>query len=76
MHQVTIHEAKTHLSALIKEALAGEEILIAKNKDPLVKLSPLPNVKISRKIGGANGIINKMADDFLSPLDDFTDYMK
>lgn len=36
MTQVTIHEAKTHLSKLIQLALEGEEILIAKGKQPLV----------------------------------------
>ncbi len=42
MRQVTIHEAKTHLSKLIREALAGEEIIIAKNRTPLVRLDVLP----------------------------------
>jgi hypothetical protein len=31
--QVTIHEAKTHLSRLIEEALQGEEIVIAKGRN-------------------------------------------
>ncbi len=39
MHQVTIHEAKTHLSRLVQEAIGGEEVIIAKNHKPLVKLS-------------------------------------
>ena len=30
MHQVTIHEAKTHLSKLIREVLEGEEVIITK----------------------------------------------
>lgn len=38
MHQVTIHEAKTHLSRLIQAALAGEEVVIAKGKQPLDRL--------------------------------------
>lgn len=33
---VTIHEAKTQLSKLIWQALAGEEIIIAKDRQPLV----------------------------------------
>ncbi len=36
--QVTIHEAKTNLSKLIRQVLAGEEVIIARNKTPLVKL--------------------------------------
>ena len=75
MRQVTIHEAKTHLSRLIKEALAGEEIIIAKNRQPLIRLTVLPEVKLQRKIGGAKGLIVRMDDDFNESLDDFMDYM-
>ena len=35
MTQVTIHEAKTHLSKLIQLALAGEEVVITKGKQPM-----------------------------------------
>jgi len=76
MTQVTIHEAKTHLSKLIKKALAGEEIIIAKGKDPLVRLDPLPEKRQQRRFGGAKGVIEYMAEDFDAPLDDFKDYMK
>ncbi len=75
MHQVTIHEAKTNLSRLIQEALAGEEVIIAKNKQPLIRLTVLPEVKRQRKIGGAKGLIVRMEDDFNNPLDDFKDYI-
>ena len=75
MKQVTIHEAKTHLSKLIKQALAGEDIIIAKGSEPLVRLLPLPEQQKQRRIGGAKGIVEHMADDFAAPLDDFKDYM-
>lgn len=32
------YEAKTHLSKFIERALAGEEVIIAKDGKPLVKL--------------------------------------
>ncbi len=51
MHQVTIHEAKTHLSRLIQEALNGETVIIAKGKHPLIKLEVLSDSK-KRRIGG------------------------
>lgn len=76
MLQVTIHEAKTHLSKLIQKALAGEEVIIAKGKQPLVKLTVLPEVRPQRRIGGAKGMITFMADDFDAPLEDFQDYME
>lgn len=71
MKQVTIHEAKIHLSKLIQQALAGEEIIIAKGKKPLVKLSVLPEVRVQRRIGGAKGMVLYIADDFNEPLEGF-----
>lgn len=75
MHQVTIHEAKTNLSRLIQAALAGEEVVIAKGKQPLVKLVVVPELRHQRRIGGAEGIVLYMADDFDAPLEDFSEYM-
>jgi prevent-host-death family protein len=40
--KVNMHEAKTSLSRLVERALAGEEIVIARNGEPLVKLVPVP----------------------------------
>ena len=53
MKTVTIHQAKTHLSRLIREALDGEEIVIARRDKPLVKLVPLESSSRERKIGTA-----------------------
>ena len=41
MKTVNIHEAKTHLSRLIEEAIEGEPFVIAKAGRPLVKVVPL-----------------------------------
>jgi prevent-host-death family protein len=41
MHQVNIHEAKTHLSKLIEEAVQGEPFIIAKAGRPLVIVTAL-----------------------------------
>ena len=35
---VNVHEAKTHLSRLIKRALAGEEVVVATAGRPVVKI--------------------------------------
>ena len=75
MHTVTIHEAKTHLSRLIQESLAGEEVIIAKGKTPLVKIQPLKTAPKKRRFGGAKDVLIYMADDFNAPLDEFSDYM-
>ncbi len=73
--QVSIHEAKTHLSKLIQRALEGEEIIIAKGKQPMVQLVVVPEMRQERRIGGAQEIILDMAEDFDAPLDDFAEYM-
>ena len=75
MKQVTIHQAKTHLSRLIKEALEGEEIVIAKGNQPMVKLVVVPEMRKQRQIGIDPNFILYMAEDFDAPLEDFADYM-
>lgn len=54
MKQVSLYEAKTHLSKLVDEAAAGEEIIIAKNGKPMARLRPLEDAqakKEPRKLG-------------------------
>ena len=70
---VTIHEAKTHLSRLLREAMRGDEIIIAKGAHPLVKLVLLDEARPTRRLGAAKGQI-RIADDFDAPLDDFAEY--
>jgi prevent-host-death family protein len=41
--QYNTYEARTHLSRLIERAAAGEEIVIARMGQPLVKLVPYRN---------------------------------
>lgn len=74
MTRVTIHQAKTQLSKLIKQALEGEEIIIARGQEPLVKLVPLPEQRRARRIGGARGLVEHIAEDFNEPLEAFKDY--
>ena len=73
MIQVTIREAKTHLSKLIEQAVEGEEVIIAKANKPMVKRVPILQFEPKRKIATAKGTL-KIADDFDSPVDDFTEY--
>ena len=76
MHQVNIHEAKTQLSKLIQEALDGEEVVIARNSKPLVRLEVLQSAKKQRRIGGLKGVVINISDDFDEALDDLADYME
>lgn len=55
MRTVNIHAAKTHLSRLVEEAAAGEEIVIAKAGKPIARLCPLPQAKPKRELGRLRG---------------------
>jgi prevent-host-death family protein len=69
MKTVNIHAAKTHLSRLVDEAAAGEEIVIAKAGKPLARLAPLALPGVKRKPGALKGRI-RMSPDFDAPLPD------
>ena len=73
MKTVSIHEAKTHLSRLVREAEEGEEIVIARGRKPVVKLVVIERQTAERRIGTARGQI-KVAADFDEPLEDFVGY--
>lgn len=73
MKVVNIHEAKTHLSRLIQEALEGEEIVIARGNEPVVRLVLVESARPKRSVGWVTGKVT-MAPDFDAPLDDFSDY--
>ncbi|MGB7070340.1 MAG: type II toxin-antitoxin system Phd/YefM family antitoxin [Pyrinomonadaceae bacterium] len=45
MTKMNIHEAKTHLSELIKKAMNGEEVIIAKAGEPAVRLVAINQAK-------------------------------
>ncbi len=51
MHIANINDAKTNLSHLIKRALAGDEIVIARTNEPLVRLEPFTR-DTSPRVGG------------------------
>jgi prevent-host-death family protein len=55
MATLTIHKAKTQLSKLIARAEAGEEIVIARGKEPVVKLTPVAKAKASLPPGIIKG---------------------
>ena len=54
---VNMHQAKTSLSRLVQRALAGEEIVIARNGEPLVKLVPVLKERTPRVPGRYKGKI-------------------
>jgi prevent-host-death family protein len=63
MKTVNIQEAKTHLSRLLEEAAAGEEVIIAKAGRPYVRLVPCLPERQPRVLGGWEGRI-RISPDF------------
>jgi prevent-host-death family protein len=57
MRTINIHAAKTHLSRLVNDAAAGEEIIIAKSGKPVARLCPLAPAKPRRVLGRLRGKI-------------------
>ena len=65
---VTIHQAKTNLSKLLKQVEAGEEIVIARGNKEIAKLSAItPPKPKSRGYGAWKGLIDPIPD-FLEPM--------
>ena len=69
MEVVNIHAAKTHLSRLVDQAAAGEEIVIARAGRPVARLVPLLPAKPKRVLGLLAGTL-VIPDDFDRPLPD------
>jgi antitoxin (DNA-binding transcriptional repressor) of toxin-antitoxin stability system len=69
METITIHKAKTQLSRLIEKACRGEEIVIARGKQPVVKLVAIAGKRGDRKPGAWKGKISYTSDAF-DPLTD------
>jgi len=63
MKAVNVQQAKTHLSRLLEEAVAGEEIIIAKAGRPYVRLVSCKPEATPRKLGGWEGKV-RIAKDF------------
>lgn len=74
MKMINIQAAKTHLSRLVEEAAAGEEIILAKAGKPLVRIVPYLPAKVVRKGGQLKGKIWE-SDDAWAPDSALTDVM-
>ena len=64
---VNVHEAKTHLSRLLDQAHAGQEIILAKAGKPYARLMPLAAAPPRRVAGRLSG---RLDDAFFEPLPD------
>lgn len=66
MAQFNVHQAKTRLSELLAQAESGEEVVIARRGEPVVRLVPCkPRGK--RQFGAMKGQIH-IDNSFFDPL--------
>lgn len=66
----TVHQAKTHFSRLLKEAEAGQEVIVMRGKKPVAKLVPVqPPAPMQRIPGGFEGLV-EAGDSAFDPLTD------
>ncbi len=69
MKVFTIHQAKASLAKLIEAACRGEEVVIARGSEPVVRLVPISDPKGPRKPGALRGRFY-VGSEFFEPLTD------
>ncbi len=67
MKSVTVHKAKTTLSQLLADAESGEEVIIMRGKNPVVRLVPIAASTPLRAFGALAGKVYVSAE-FFDPL--------
>lgn len=73
---VTVEEAQLNLKDLIDQLIAGQEIIITEDGQPVARLvSELPKKELRPAPGLGKGSIIYMDPDFDAPLEDFKEYM-
>ena len=74
--EISLFEAKTHLSEIIKKVERGQSFRITKRGKPVAELHPLKPEKLPLTRGCAKTPGFWMADDFDDPLPDMQEYME
>ncbi len=69
---MTIHKmayAKTHLATLIRDAISGQDVVIARDEQPLVRLVPVTTTQseLDRAGGDLEGRVS-LPDEFFAPM--------
>jgi prevent-host-death family protein len=73
--QFNVAEAKARFSELVQKAVSGEDVVIARDNRPLLRLVPLGITGRTRKPGSAKGRI-WMSPDFDRTPEDFEAYTR
>jgi prevent-host-death family protein len=66
----TVHQAKTHLSRLLKEAEAGQEVVVMRGKKPVAKIVAVDTTFSRKSLAGAYGKEVHWDEDAFDPMTD------
>jgi prevent-host-death family protein len=67
----TVHQAKTHLSRLLKEAEAGQEVVVMRGSVPVAKIVPINQPPVTkRQLAGLFEGMVIYDDNVFDPLSD------
>ena len=75
MPTFNIAHAKTRFSELVRKAMLGEEVIIAKDNKPILRLVPVDGPGGKRSPGSAKGQIVHIASDFDATPEEFRDFL-
>jgi prevent-host-death family protein len=67
MTTVSVHQAKTHLSRLLRQVMAGEEVEITNNKVVVARIVPPADAASKPLLGRMKGEF-ELGDAFFEPL--------
>jgi prevent-host-death family protein len=71
MASYNVHEAKSSLSKLLKEAEEGREVIIMRNGEPVAKLVRCRRARPKKiKLGFAAGLVKEIDPDWWKPMSD------
>jgi prevent-host-death family protein len=66
----TVHQAKTHFSRLLKEAEAGQEVVVMRGKKPVAKIVAAESTFSRKALAGAYAKEVHWDDDAFDPMTD------
>ncbi len=75
MEALTLKQAISQISVLLEKAFSGEEILIKKSDNEVIKISAISKLKNRPALFGSDKDKIQIADDFDDPLEEFAEYM-
>jgi prevent-host-death family protein len=75
MKTIEIEQAILQINQLLEIAAKGQEVIITKNHEPLVKLSSAKSQQKRPPLFGSDKDIISISDDFDEPLEDFNEYV-